>query len=100
MIARFVTSVLGAVFVIYGVIAAISPLPLGVPLVILGLMMIAAANPAARPLIRRMRKRWRWFDVLVRKVAKSSPERFKKTFDETDPKNESEEAAHKKEKTA
>ena len=85
MIARIATTFVGAVLIIYGVIAAISPLPLGVVLVALGLVMIAGANPAARPLIRRMRARWRWFDRLVRAAAHRSPERFKGVIKETDP---------------
>ncbi len=85
MISRLLTSLIGVVLLIYGVIAAISPLPLGLPLVVLGLIMIAAANPAARPLIRRMRRKWRWFDFLVRKVGRGAPERFHATIDETDP---------------
>ncbi len=85
MIARLATTITGVLLVVYGIIAAISPLPLGVPLVVLGLMMIAAANPAARPLILKMRRRWRWFDFLVRKAARRSPARFQETIEETDP---------------
>lgn len=85
MIARIVTTFIAIVLIIYGVIAAISPLPLGVPLVILGLVMIAAANPAARPVIRRMRKKWKWFDKIVRSVGSQSPETLKDVLQETAP---------------
>lgn len=85
MIARIATTFVGAVLIIYGVIAAISPLPLGVVLIALGFIMIAGANPAARPLIRRMRTRWRWFDRLVRLAAHRSPPRFKEVVKETEP---------------
>lgn len=71
--ARLATSLVGLVLFLYGLIAAFSPLPAGAPLVILGLLMIAAANPAARPYIRRMRRRWRWFDALVRMVGRRGP---------------------------
>jgi hypothetical protein len=67
------TSVVGAVLFAYGLIAALSPLPAGAPLVIVGLLLIAAANPGARPLIRRLRRRWRWFDRLVRMTGKRGP---------------------------
>jgi hypothetical protein len=70
---RVATSLVGLVLFLYGLVAAFSPLPAGAPLVILGLMMIAAANPAARPIIRRMRRRWRWFDTLVRMVGRRGP---------------------------
>jgi hypothetical protein len=85
MIARVATTIVGVLLAFYGVIAAISPLPLGIPLVVLGLIMIAAANPAARPLILKMRRRWRWFDRLAREAARRSPERFRATFEDTDP---------------
>ena len=85
MIARLATTITGIILVIYGVLAAISPLPLGVPLVVIGLVMIAAVNPAARPLILAMRRRWRWFDYIARKAARRSPARFRETFRETDP---------------
>lgn len=85
MLARAATTIAGVLVVLYGVIAALSPLPLGLPLIPLGLIMIAAANPAARPMILWMRRRWRWFDKLVRFAARRSPKRFRETFDETDP---------------
>lgn len=85
MIARITTTFVGVILIIYGVIAAVSPLPLGVVLIAVGFIMIAGANPAARPLIRRMRGRWRWFDKLVRLAAHRSPPRFKEVIEETDP---------------
>jgi hypothetical protein len=85
MIARLVTTIVGLALIVYGVVAAISPLPLGVPLVVFGLIMIAGANPAARPLIRWMRRKWRLFDLLVRHVARRSPKQFQEVIDETAP---------------
>jgi len=85
MIARIATTLTGIVLIVYGVIAAISPLPLGVLLIVLGLIMIAGANPAARPLIRWMREHWRWFDILVVHLARRSSKQFKNVFDETTP---------------
>ncbi|MGD9800945.1 MAG: hypothetical protein AB7V02_10145 [Parvularculaceae bacterium] len=83
--ARIVTSLAGLALFLYGMIAAFSPLPAGAPLVILGVLMIAAANPAARPIIRRMRRRWRWFDRLVRVVGKRGPTSIKAVEEETAP---------------
>lgn len=100
MIARIATTIAGAVLVFYGVIAAISPLPLGIPLIILGLIMIAAVNPAARPLILRMRRKWHWFDILVRQAARRSPKRFRETFTDTDPNGDLEAEEQEKETPA
>ena len=85
MIARITTTVIGAVLMIYGVIAAISPLPVGAPLAVLGLFMIAGANPAFRPVIRSMRRNWRWFDKLVRIVAPRARGAVRTVIAETDP---------------
>ncbi len=83
--ARLATSLVGFALFIYGLIAAFSPLPAGAPLVILGVLMIAAANPAARPVIRRMRKRWRWFDRLVKLVGQRGSVSIRSVEAETAP---------------
>ncbi|MCB2113028.1 MAG: hypothetical protein KDD85_05705 [Parvularculaceae bacterium] len=88
--ARIAASIIGLVLFVYGLIAAFSPLPAGAPLVILGVLMIAAANPAARPYIRKMRRRWRWFDRLVRIVAKRGPASVKSVEEETAPEQRAE----------
>lgn len=85
MLARLATSILGAALILYGIVAAITPLPAGIVLIVVGLLMIALANPAARPLIRAMRRRWRWFDRLVEMAGKRAPERVKSVVEETDP---------------
>lgn len=93
IVARVLTSVAGLVLFAYGLIASFTPLPAGAPLVILGLLLIAAANPAARPVIRRMRRRWGWFDRLVRVVGKRGPPGVKSVEIETAPDKEPENAA-------
>lgn len=85
MLGRLGATIAGLVLMIYGLIAAFSPLPAGAPLVILGLLMIAGANPAARPVIVRMRRRWPWFNKLVRIVGKRAPRRLARVVDETEP---------------
>lgn len=85
MLARIATAISGIILIVYGVIAAVSPLPLGVPLVVVGLLMVAAAVPATRPIIRAMRARWRWFDQLVRLAARRSPKRFHEVDEATTP---------------
>jgi len=85
LISRALASFIGAILFLYGGIAAISPLPLGLPLMILGFLIFAGANPFARPLLRRIRHRWRWFDALVRQVGKKSSGRFRDVLQDTDP---------------
>ena len=93
MISRALASLIGAVLFLYGLIAALSPLPLGVPLMVFGFLIFAAANPYARPLLRRLRRRWSWFDALVRQVGKRAPDRFDDLIDETDPGDNEEETS-------
>ncbi|MEE2691608.1 MAG: hypothetical protein VX640_08720 [Pseudomonadota bacterium] len=85
MISRIATSLVGLLLMVYGVIAAISPLPAGVLLIVLGAFLIALANPAARPLIRRLRERWGWFDRLTLVLGKRAPEKMKSVIEETAP---------------
>ncbi|MFN3960510.1 MAG: hypothetical protein ACK4NP_11410 [Parvularculaceae bacterium] len=85
MIGRIGATVAGFVLMTYGLIAAFSPLPAGAPLVIIGVLMIAGANPAARPLIVRMRRRWPWFNKLVRIVGKKVPRHIARVAQQTDP---------------
>jgi hypothetical protein len=85
LLARIATALVGFLLFLYGLIAAFSPLPLGAPLVIIGLFMIAAAVPAFRPFIRALRRRWRWFDKLVRLVAAKGPRDVKDVAEETEP---------------
>jgi hypothetical protein len=89
VISRLATTFAGIALIVYGAIAALSPLPLGIPLIILGIMMIALANPAARPLVLRMRHKWRWFDKLVITLGARSPAKIKDVIRETEPNGKS-----------
>lgn len=85
MVSRLAMSVIGFLMIAYGLVAAFSPLPAGAAFCIFGLMFIAAANPAARPAIRRLRRRWPWFNALVKTFGKAGPRPVKDALVETDP---------------
>ncbi len=91
-VSRVLVSIAGAALFLYGVIAALSPLPLGVPLMVLGFLMIAGAIPATRPLLKRMRRKWPWFNGLVREISKRMPDRFGALQKQTDPSQSNTEA--------
>jgi xanthosine utilization system XapX-like protein len=76
---------LGALLAFYGLLAIPSPLPGGIVFLALGIIMIAAANPAARPVIRRLRRRWPWFNAIVKVAGKKGPKTVRMVVDETDP---------------
>ncbi|MEQ1932160.1 MAG: hypothetical protein ABL957_16730 [Parvularculaceae bacterium] len=85
MLSRLTTSLAGVLLLVYGVIAGLSPLPAGVFFVVLGFLMIAAANPSARPAVRRLRRRWPWFNAIVKALGKRGPRTIKGVVLETDP---------------
>ena len=93
---RVLVTIAGTVLFLYGVIAALSPLPLGVPLMVMGFLMIAGAVPATRPLLIRMRRKWPWFNALVRQISKRMPDRFGALQKQTDPSQTSTKSAFKK----
>lgn len=85
MLTRLYTTLLGIALLAYGVIAGLSPLPGGVVFVVIGLLMIAGANPAARPAVRRLRRRWPWFNALVKTLGRRGPSSIRTAEIETDP---------------
>ena len=82
---RIATSFAGLFLCIYGAIAALSPLPTGAPLLIFGILLIALANPRARPFVRRMRRRVPVFDAIVRALGPRAGRDVKALIEETDP---------------
>lgn len=96
MLSRLATSLIGVVLLVYGVIAGLSPLPAGVFFVALGFLMIAAANPAARPAVRRLRRRWPWFNTIVKTLGKSGTEHLTAVIRDTDPAATSNESERKR----
>lgn len=85
MLGRIGATISGFVLMTYGILAAFTPLPAGAPLVIIGLLMIAGANPAARPVIVRMRRRWPWFHRLVKIIGNRAPRHIAKVAHATEP---------------
>lgn len=86
MLSRLTMSAFGALMLVYGIVAAFSPLPAGAPFCVFGLMFIAAGNPSARPAIRRLRRRWPWFNALVKTFGKAGPKAVREAVSETEPK--------------
>ena len=85
MLSRIAMSFAGAIVFLYGLLAALSPLPFGAPLVFVGLIMIVSVNPSLKPRMRRLRSRYHWFDVLVRKTAKTGLKRAEDVERDTAP---------------
>lgn len=85
MLSRLATSIAGVLLIVYGVIAGVSPLPAGVVCVVFGFLMIAAANPRARPAVRRLRRRWPWFNAMVKALGRKGPVAIRAVAADTNP---------------
>ena len=74
MLSRIAMSFAGAIVFLYGLLAALSPLPFGAPLVFVGLIMIVSVNPSLKPRMRRLRSRYHWVRCASEKNSKDRVE--------------------------
>lgn len=65
-----------------GTVTAITPIPFGLPLIVLGFLMLATASPVS---VRWLRIRWRWFDRRLKWVQDTLPRWMTGTLRRTDP---------------
>ena len=84
-IARFIISLLAIALIVVGVVLTISPIPLGILLVLFGVIILALANPYARPLLKWIRSKWPWFNKSIRSAQQHSPDIISEPLKETDP---------------
>jgi hypothetical protein len=61
------------------------PIPLGLPLIFIGVCLILSVSHVARNLFRRSRRRWPRLDDTVRGVQERVPERLRELLHSTDP---------------
>ncbi|MBI1392909.1 MAG: hypothetical protein GC152_09235 [Alphaproteobacteria bacterium] len=68
---RIGVALFGLVLVLVGIPLTPSPIPLGLILIAIGFSLIVWASPGA---VRWLRRRWRWFDRQMAKLASVLPE--------------------------
>ena len=75
----------GGVSCLAGAILLPLPIPLGLPLMVVGAALILSASPAARRWFRRWRGTHRDISDKLLDIEPAMPEAFRKTLDETHP---------------
>lgn len=78
---KFAVAVFAVLMIVAGLIIMPTPLPFGVVLVAIGLMLLVAVAPS---MIRDMRRRFRWFDRFMHWIEKGLPEWLARRLRETD----------------
>ncbi len=85
MVIRFVISVLAIAMIVMGFIAMISPVPLGIFVIFLGLIILTLANPHARPFLKWIRERWPWLSKRLTEAQENTPPALSDPLKETEP---------------
>lgn len=78
----FLAGIIGIILIIIGLITAITPVPLGLPLALVGVVMLAGGAPA---MLRWIRKRWKWLDTKLRALEKRLPRWMARKLRDSDP---------------
>ncbi len=79
---RIAVAVFAVILIVVGAMTAISPIPFGLPLVVLGFVLLATSSPAT---LRWMRRRWGWLDRRFRWLQERAPARMRERLRRTDP---------------
>ncbi len=85
---RFAVTVFSLLMIGFGLILTISPIPFGIVIVVMGLMLFVTVAPGE---VRWLRRRWRWFDRLMHAAEKRLPEWLAKRLRVSDYDHEAEE---------
>ncbi len=91
---KFVLTVFAVLLILVGLVTAITPIPFGLPLVIIGFLMLATISPAT---LRFVRRRWRWLDRRLRWLQKKLPKWMTRSLRKSDPYPEEEETEEERE---
>lgn len=76
---------LAILLIVAGMVLWISPIPVGLPMIVLGLFMLLAVNRRAVRLARRLRRRLGWLDRAFRFAEDRAGERIGRTLRRTRP---------------
>ncbi len=84
MIWRIIGSVIGLALFIVAIPLTLSPLPVGLLLLFLSVVILVASNPLAARLLRWARRRWPWLNRFFRKAERVLPREVAGPLHETD----------------
>ena len=82
---NFLIGLVGFIFLVFGLIALLSPIPFGFIFVALGLIMLIIAAPPVRRWLKRLRKRWPWLNRQLSQAQEKLPETIAEPLRESEP---------------
>ena len=77
--------VFAAITLVFGLVAMISPIPFGLPIVVVSLAILVSTNPRLARRLRKWRKNHPETDKKIRKVTEKLPEPLAEPIRKTDP---------------
>ena len=88
---KVILTIFALILILVGLVTAITPIPFGLPLVLIGFLMLATISPAT---LRFIRRRWGWLDRRLRWLQKKLPKSMTRSLKRSDPYPEDEEEEH------
>jgi len=79
---KFLVVVFAFVLIFVGVLTAITPVPFGLPLILIGFLLLATVSPAT---LRFIRRRWGWLDDRLRWLQRKLPRSITRSLRRSDP---------------
>lgn len=85
---KFILTIFALILILVGIVTAITPIPFGLPLILIGFLMLATISPAT---LRFIRRRWGWLDRRLKWLQKKLPRWMTRSLRKSDPYPEDEE---------
>ncbi len=79
---RFIVAAFAIVLILIGMVTAITPVPLGLPLIFVGFLLLATISPAT---LRFIRRRWGWLDRRLKWLQRKLPRWMTRSLRKSDP---------------
>ena len=79
---RIAVAIFSLLLIFFGLVTAITPIPFGLPLVLIGFLLLATSSPTT---LKFIRKRWGWLDRRLRWFQRNWPRRMTRALRRSDP---------------
>ncbi len=79
---KIILVIFAFILILVGVVTAITPVPFGLPLIIIGFLMLATISPAT---LRFIRRRWGWLNRRLKWLQKKLPRWMTRSLRKSDP---------------
>ncbi len=88
MIWRILGTLAGLALLVIGIPLMVSPIPLGLMVIFVAVVILVASNPLAASLLKAARKRYPWLNRFLRKAEDVLPEELAAPLDATEDKSD------------